>query len=191
MSEWWSFLNIELRVFYTIALASSLLLVIQAVMTLFGFGDDADPADDTGDGSGLHILSIRTVIAFLVGFGWTGVMAIKAGLSMPMVIGAATLVGGLFMLGVFFLMRTLYSFRQSGTLDYQNAVGKIGTVYLTVPAKAKGPGQIEVMVQGRLKVVQAYTKGEQTIPSRAKVNVVGLLDKQSLLVEPMAEADTS
>jgi len=186
MSEWWSLLNLELRVFYTIALASSLLLVIQALMTLFGFGDDADPVDDAGDGSGLHILSVRTVIAFLVGFGWTGVMAIKAGMSMPMVILTALLVGGIFMLAVFALMRSLYGFRQSGTLDYENAVGKTGTVYLTVPAKSAGPGQIEVMVQGRLKIVQAYTKAAEPIPTRTKVKVVGLLDKQSLLVEPIA-----
>jgi len=89
------------------------------------------------------------------------------------------------MLAVFFLMRALYSLRYSGTLDYRNAVGQAGSVYLPIPGAMAGPGQIEVLVQGRLCVVHAFTRAAERIPNRARVRVIGVLDPQTLLVEPL------
>ena len=185
MFDWWGLLSLELQIFYAIAMVSTLVLVLQSLALIFGIGDDADADADADGGGGAQIVSSRTIIAFMVGFGWTGVIALRSGMSIGVSIIAAGAVGAIFMLAVFALMRGLYSFRQSGTLDYQNAVGEVATVYLTIPPKTQSPGQVEVMVQGRLKIVQAYTKGESEIPSRAKVKVVGLLDKQSVLVEPL------
>ena len=54
-------------------------------------------------------------------------------------------------------MKLLYSLKESGNIDFQNAIDQIGTVYLTVPPNESGPGKVRVMVQGRLKIVTAYT----------------------------------
>jgi hypothetical protein len=48
-----------------------------------------------------------------------------------------------------------------------------------------GPGQVEVLVQGRLCVVQAFTRSAHKIAARARVKVVDVLDQQTLLVEPL------
>ena len=89
------------------------------------------------------------------------------------------------MLGVFFLMRFLYGLRASGTLDYRNAIGQVGVVYLPIPGGMAGPGQVEVTVQGRLRVVQAFTREAGRIPNRARIRVVDVMDQNTLVVEPL------
>jgi microcompartment protein CcmL/EutN len=56
---------------------------------------------------------------------------------------------------------------------------------MAVPAATSGSGQVEVMVQGRLAIVQACTRGAAALAPRTKVKVVDLLDRSTLLVEPL------
>jgi len=116
------------------------------------------------------------------------VAALEAGWTLVPTILVSTAVGGTFMGGVFALMRTLYSMRYSGTLDYRNAVGNVGSVYLRIPAAMGGPGQIEVLVQGRLRVVQAFTRAERQLANNERVRVTELMDDTTLLVEPLEGA---
>ncbi len=100
-------------------------------------------------------------------------------------------VGLLFGGAIFYLMRLLHSLRHSGTLDYSNALGEVGTVYLPIPAGMGGTGKIQVIVQGRLKEIQAFTRHDQRIENRVRVRVVELLDDNTLLVEPLADLGAS
>lgn len=211
MSEWWSGLSLSLQIFYGIGILASIIMVVQLIMTLFGADTDGATADggfdggfdgdvdlggadgppdlvhDVGDAaqhaSGLHVLSTRTVLAFLAGFGWTGVIALQGGRSMASSVLIAVGVGLLLMMLVFWLMQWLYSLRQSGSLDYRNAVGQVGTVYVRIPAQGQGTGQIQVLVQGRLATVAAVGRGEAPITSGNKVKVVGLAGLNTLEVE--------
>ena len=187
MSLWWSTLGTALQVFYAIAIATSAMMVLQLAMMLLGFDGDADmDADvDVGDHGGGGILSVRTVTAFFLGFGWGGVAAIQSGMALLPAIVLATAIGSAFMAGVFFMMRTLYGMRYSGTIDYRNAIGSVGNVYLRVPGGMASPGQIQVMVQGRLRVVQAFTRGESELPNQTRVRVVDVMDENTLVVEPL------
>ena len=186
MFEWWSTLGRALQIFYGIALTTSALMLFQLVLMLFGMDGDSDfDVDDIDDHGSGGILSVRTITAFFVGFGWTGVAALEAGWQLLPTILVSTAVGGAFMGGVFALMRTLYSMRYSGTLDYRNAVGQVGNVYLRIPAAMAGPGQIEVLVQGRLRTVQAFTRAERQLANNERVRVTELMDETTLLVEPL------
>ena len=98
---------------------------------------------------------------------------------------AATVVGLVFLGMVFYLMRYIFSLREEGTLNYANAVGEVGAVYLPIPPKRKGIGQIEVLVQGRMRTVRALTDDEKKIGNRVAVRVAELVDQQTLLVERM------
>jgi hypothetical protein len=188
MSAWWQALPLEMQVFYGVAIVSTTVLVFQTLLMLIGLGDDlhVGDVDVSPAGShlaGLHVLSVRTIVAFLAGFGWTGIAVHEAGGSLPVAIAAGLAVGFVLMYSVVYLMRTLTGLGSSGTLDYRNAIGQIGSVYLPIPAKLAGNGQIEVMVQGRLMVVHACTRGDQAFANQAKVKVVDLLDQTTLLVE--------
>lgn len=194
LNAWWQSLDFTLQIFWGLGIATTLVLLIQMVMLLFGLDGHDHDFDSHGVGDGAHdghsdfgsLLSVRTVTAFFTGFAWSGIAALDAGFSTPAAIAIASLVGFAFMVGVFFLMRGLYALRASGTLDYQNAIGTVGTVYLNVPAAMASTGQVEVMVQGRLCVVQAFTRAEQPLPNRTRVRVTEVLGPNTLVVEPLA-----
>ena len=206
MMEWWNTLALDLQVFYGIGILATLLLVIQLIMTMLGLGDDgvadgmdagfgdgADGIMDGGDGAmeggdsehgdGLGLISTRTIVAFLAGFGWTGAMARGGDLGLPLAVVAAVAVGFVLMLMVFWLMRALYSLRQSGTLDYHNAIGEMGTVYVKIPPRGEGSGQIQLVVQGRLATVAATTDSVEPILSGKQVKVIKLQAGNTLQVE--------
>lgn len=187
MELWWGSLGTSLRVFYGVAIAASTLLVLQLVTMLIGLDHDAGDLDADHD-SGLGIVSIRSVTAFFTGFGWGGVVAVKQGFGLPVAIAVALLTGGALMAVVVAMLRGFASLRYSGTLDYQNAIGHVGNVYVAVPGAMGGPGQIEVTVQGRTTMVQAFTRAAEKLPPRARVRVVEVLDPHTVVVEPLTAA---
>lgn len=187
MAAWWNELTVLQQIFYGVGALFSLVLILQTVLMLVGVDHGVphgvEHAGDAGtDASGIHVLSVRTIVAFFVGFGWGGAAASSLGPVPSILVAAAT--GSVFMFGVFWLMKCLFSLRYSGTLDYETAVGQVGCVYMAIPAEQAGNGQVEVMIQGRLQVLPACTRAKEKIPTRAKVRVVGTADPQTLLVEP-------
>ena len=110
-------------------------------------------------------------------------------------VGVATLGGtitGSIMLGAFLaMMRWMQSLKSDGTVDYKNAIGNIGTVYIPISPRRKGIGQIEVQVQGRLAVVGAVTDDEEKMETRTAVRVKDLIDTRTLLVERLEVESTN
>ena len=186
VSSWWGSLEGAYRVFYALGIVSAVALLIQVVLTVFGLDDLIDAVD----GEGTSLLSLRTVSGFLAGFGWTGVVMMRAGYSTLAAAVGGTVVGLLFAGILFIIMRVLMGLRHSGTIDYKNAVGVAGKVYAPIGGSLKKPGQVEVLVQGRLRTVAAMTRHDQDLPTLTRIRVVDTLDSNTLLVAPLdAEAD--
>ena len=186
VSSWWGSLEGAYRVFYALGIVSALALLIQVVLTVFGLDDLIEAAD----GEGTSLLSMRTVSGFLAGFGWTGVAMMRAGFSTLAASVGGTVVGLLFAGILLLVMRVLMGLRHSGTIDYRNAVGVAGRVYAPIGGRLKKPGQVEVLVQGRLRTVAAMTRHDQDLPTLARIRVVDILDPNTLLVAPLdAKAD--
>ena len=189
MIEYWTHLTPTMKTFVGLGAISSVVLTLQMILAMFGGDMDGLDSDvdipDAGEGGATGILSIRTIGAFFTGFGWSGAAMLQAGHGT----GAATFVGltvgSIFMALIFYLMSYLHSLRQEGTINYANAVGKIGSVYLPIPPHRQGIGQIEVLVQGRLKIVQAISDNDEKIGNRVAVRVTELVDEQTILVEPL------
>ena len=195
MSEWWAGLSLEQQAYWVVGGVASVLVLLQTLLLLVGSAadlaeaGDADMGDAGEHASGIRLLSSRTVVAFFVGFGWTGVIASREGVGDPAATAlSAVLVGGLFAAVILYLMRFLHTLRHSGTLDYRNALGEVGTVYLPVPAQMAGTGRIQVRVQGRLKVIEALTRHPQRIANGSRVRVVDLVDEGTLVVEPVTDS---
>ena len=188
MIDWWYSLLIEKQIFYAIGSVSLAILLFQMVLTVFGLGgDDADISGHGDHDSGLGLITIRTVAAFFVGFGWTGAILLNNGYGLPAAIGGGIVVGGAFLLGTAFLVHSLLRLQSGGgNINYANAIGTIGTVYSTIPAAQSGRGQLELMLQGRLMMAEAYTKSSAALKPGAKARVIELIGQSTLLVEPLA-----
>lgn len=194
MNEWWAELAREEQVFYGIAIVSSLVMFIQLVLTLIGAEFDSPDGDfelEGGDGD-LGVLSIRTICAFFVGFGWGGLTALKQyDATIIVASGAGFLTGSIFLFGVLWTMRALHSLKDDGTVDIKNAIGKVGSVYLPIPPNREGTGQIQVMIQGRERTVIAITDSPAELDNRERVTVVDLIDQQTILVAPISLSGTT
>jgi hypothetical protein len=190
MTEWWNSLLIEKQIFYAIGLFSLAVLLLQILLTLVGVGHhDADFSGHGDHDSGIGLLTVRTVTAFFVGFGWTGAIMLNRGYSMTAAIAAGAATGVVFLLATAFLIRNLLRLQSGGgNVDYNNAIGLVGTVYTTVPAAEAGGGQIELMIQGRLMMAEAYTKAARNLPPSSKAKVVALIGQTTLLVEPLTNS---
>jgi hypothetical protein len=209
MGAWWGTLGLAAQFFYLIAGLSSAILLIQLVLSLLGAGGDHLAADGGGlDLSGhldvgghdlsVHdvgahdigahdvpasVFSVRTVLAFFVGFGWTGVIMLRSEAALLPTIAVATVVGTLFLLVVFWLMTMIYRLSESGTVDYRNAQGQAGTVYLPIPAQGRGQGQVQLVVQGRMRELPAVTEEAEPLPTGVRVRVVKVLDENTVVVK--------
>lgn len=188
LNNWWDALNFNLQVFYGIAIIAMVALLLQMFLTLFMGLDDAggmDGGDVSSHDSGMSIFSVRGITAFFTGFGWTGVILTKRGLGLPPTLAISLVVGTALMLAIYLMMRSFMRLQSSGTLDYGNAVGQMGTVYLTIPPVQRSGGQIETMIQGRLVTAEALQKGTLPLKPGTKVKVVERIGSSTLIVEPL------
>jgi hypothetical protein len=176
------------------ALAGTIFFLGRVVMMLF-VGDvelhhDAGGFDlDHGDSSeAFKVLSLQSIAAFLMGFGWTGLFVVQ-GLGLPALLGvpAGVAVGGgmMWVLGrLFGLVRRLQS---SGTMDISAALDEEGTVYVTVPGRRGGRGTVRIVVGDRQQYYNAVTDGE-AIPRGARVRVLEINEDHTLTVEGLPAA---
>ncbi|MCB9845804.1 MAG: NfeD family protein [Phycisphaeraceae bacterium] len=182
MNEW--FFSGNLPWFSVPALIATILFLIRIGFMLVGDVGDADLGDgdagDFGDGDAAHdpsdaafkVLSIQVISAFLMGFGWGGFATLRSGLSNSVLV--AIVVGVVFGVAMaWFLMvglKAVYSLQSSGNVSMAQAVGTQGTVYLRVPPRGEGAGSVQVVIDGRQRIYNARTEGEE-IPRGASVKI--------------------
>ncbi len=189
MIDW--LLNLEpagMTYFVTCGILSSAVLLIQMIALLLGGAFDVPDLDlDVGEGGATGMFSIRGIGAFFTGFGWTGAAVLDAGHSLTLATISATVVGVAVLISFVLMMRWLHSLRSEGTVDYSNAIGQIGSVYVPIPPRRQGIGQIEVLVQKRMATVRALSDSEERIENRTAVQVTALVDDRTLLVETLGK----
>lgn len=142
---------------------------------------DADP--DPMGLDGLRVFTVRGIIAFLVVFGWVGVMMDSAGVALWITLPVAAVCGFAMMLVLAFLMRAVMKLRNDGNLDNRNALGVSGKVYLTVPAARVGEGKVNILLQGSYVERNAVTDEETAIPTGCEIVVTGLSGQTTLVVK--------
>jgi uncharacterized membrane protein len=186
MTEWWNSLASMDQIYWGIALVSTIVLFFQTLLMFVGGDVDADTETDFTDfehGTGLHLLSIRGILAAFTGFGWGGISAISLGASATVSVIVAIGCGLFFMLCVAYMLAFFQSLAVSGTLELGNSVGQTGSVYIAIPSNRGGAGQVTVMVQGQQRQLRAVTDNDETLPSGASVKVLEALPDNSVLVD--------
>lgn len=202
MADWWITQPVMQQIFYLIAIPSTVILLLQTVLLMFGLGNGHDgdvsaESDIHGDfdgshgmqhdqgaahESGLRILTIRGIIAFLAMFGWTGVAALDMGAATPLVFLLAFIAGTTALFVVALIISLSLKLQQSGNLDLQNAVGLIAEVYLTIPKD--GHGKVTLIVQERYLELDAVCY-ERSVKNGEQVKVTAVTQSNTLVVTPL------
>ena len=190
ISESWQSLVLIEKIYWCIAIPFSALFVVQIILTFFG-GDideieadgDSDISVDHDTGIDFQFITLKNLVAFFTIFGWAGIACLDGGLSVgkSVIISSAS---GLIMMSVMAsIVYFMGKLTDSGTLNMNNAIGKVGSVYLPIPAKRGGLGKVQVKVQG-LRTLDALTDYEEEIKTGAVIDVVEILNNEILLVKP-------
>lgn len=184
LAAWWQALSGAEQLFWAIGLISNALFAVYLIMQFAG-GHDTDVHDgDVPDlDAGFTILSLRSLLAFGMFMGYTGVVALRLGGGWLTALIAGVAAGVLAAWMAWRLLRIILRLQSSGTLDMQNAIGQTGEVYLAIPAGMHGAGKVMVEVQGALREMDAVSE-EVAIPNGQPVLVVGLTDEGALIVQP-------
>lgn len=155
------------------------------------FGDDtADDDLDIDDGqTGIRLFTLRSIVAFFAVGGWTGIVAVEWNLPDFVAVVLAIIAGSLALYFVAWVVYTFLRMQQSGNINYENAVGKEGEVYLSIPPD--GRGKVNVIVQERLCEIEAVSNCGRTIKTGEKIVVVDITDDGILVVEPREQTGKS
>jgi hypothetical protein len=170
-------------------------LFVLRLVTMFLGGDlggdgldtDLDPGghevsgDHIGSDTNINLLSLQGLTSFFLMFGLVGLTLLKAGQPVWVTVigGVAAGLVTVFLTGLIFTQ--MKRLQAEGTINIRNAIGQDGSVYLSIPKN--GTGQVQVIVQGSLKIFDAVSKSKSVIATGEKVHVVGVESGNTLVVE--------
>jgi membrane protein implicated in regulation of membrane protease activity len=189
MNEWWIELTGTEKVFWIIAIPSTIIFLFVLVINLIAGvdGGELDSPDgsfdaDMADGIGFQFITFKTLLAFFTIFAWSGIACLDAGFSTTVSVLIATGAGTIMMALTAWFYYFMAKMSESGTLKMSNAVGAIGEVYLTIPSNASAMGKVQIKLQGSLHELDAITDDEEDITRGKLVKVTDVVNNAILKV---------
>jgi hypothetical protein len=188
LADWWKELAFSLQVFWSIGLCGLVLILLQALLSLAA-GHHGDYQLDAHETHANSYLSLKTVSALFIGFGFGGAIFAQNGFSVLVAAVGGLIIGLLIATLYLGLMRVLYRLRSDGTALLWEAIGQRGRVYLRIPANESAPGEIQVAFGGRFMNVKAFTRGPE-LPTGTDVLVISVHGENALEVAKVSETST-
>jgi len=199
MEAWWTSLSTLTQTLYVVAIFFSAFFAWQLVAALVGLGggeelggggaeaDEVGPEVDDGAQQGsvaaFKLLSIRSLIAFGMLFGWAGALYLQKGYAVSTAMVYAVIWGGAGMFVVSYFFHTIRRMEESGTPSLDSCLGAEAEVYISIPEG--GAGQVRVMESGAVSYISAKAKNGAAIESKTQVLVLRTLDATTVEVEPL------
>ena len=164
--------------FSGIAIVATFFFMITVLLLFMGGGESVDGGADMGgefDGSSdsaFKVLSLQSVVAFAMGWGWGSIGAYRGfEWSWNASAGFGILTGAAMIWLLWLGFKAMHDLTGSGNIAIEETLGAEGQVTIDIPAEGKTTGRIRLVVGDRQRQYRATTKGE-AIPSRARIRVV-------------------
>ncbi len=177
-------------VFWSSALFGTVLFVLRLCATVVGgVSDESDDmmiedADEYHHYTGsFKLFTLHSVSGFFMMFGWVGLACVKQlHYSQHVAILFSFIAGFATMLLTALIFKWSQLLVSSGTrFSIEKTVGMVGTVYQQIPNK--GHGKIQLIVDGVTREILAQSHDNHSIESFCSVQVVGVLDYETVLVK--------
>ena len=161
------------QIFALIAIPSTLILLVQTILVLFGGDGDLDDGidlngnghiDTPGDGGadGMALFSLRGIMAMAAVGGWSGLVMHEAGINIVVTVILAVAFGFMALVGIAWIMKLSARLQSSGNIDLGYAIERF----------------IEV---------NAVTTTDRKLTTGESVRVVATDETGMLVVEPIAK----
>lgn len=185
-------------IYWASTIIGGTLFILRAAMMLLGLGQgdgtidsalDMPSGDIHTDISGDHadadvtfkLLSLQGLTSFFMMFGLVGLALLKANVPVVLTVFGGVIAGLITVAITGLVFSQMKRLQTDGTIDIQNTIGTEGSVYLTIPKN--GTGQVQIIVQGSLKIFDAISNTKNAIATGEKIHVVGVASGNTLIVE--------
>lgn len=185
--EFFENLDPLLKTFWFVAIPTSLIFILQTVLTFVGghashdidvdFNGEVDHAD-----APFQLFSLRNLINFLLGFSWTGISFYTTIQSSLLLILFSLLIGGLFVYLFFIIIKQIQKLAEDNSFKIRNTLFKTAEVYIPIPERKTGKGKIIISVNGAFHELDAMTENDR-IASNTMVRVIEIESNNILIVE--------
>ena len=199
MINWWNSMDLTGQIFALIAIPSTLVLVVQSVLLIFGIGGGSDSIDLDGDGipdtpgfegdgdGGLALFSLRGIMSMAAVAGWSGLVMHEAEMPLGVTVFLAAAFGFIVMVAIAWFMKLATKLQQNGNLDIGYAIGKVGTVYIPIPPNMTGSGKINLTIQERFVEIDAKTACGRKLNTGESVRITATDPAGMVVVEPLVK----
>ena len=130
------------------------------------------------------MLNFQAIVAGIAVFGLSGLAATAGAFSTGVIVGIGALSAFVMMLAVAGVFSLMVNMDSDNTLRLEDAVGAMGTVYLSIPANNGGQGKVTVTLQQRLVEFAAVTKQEKALAAGDKIMIINVLAPSVMEVIP-------
>ena len=167
-------LNNLTGIYWYIAVFSTIFFVIKlALFSIFG-GDVEVHADFNASfetETSFDFISIQSILAFLMGFGWFGLTCLKQWhLSTWLTLLLSAIFGLILMTLSAYLMSCIKKLNKTVKKDKTTCVGQMAKAYTNFAPN--GIGQIEVDIEGQLSIENAINTTDKEIKSFSQVKIL-------------------
>jgi membrane protein implicated in regulation of membrane protease activity len=200
MEAWWIGLTTLNKVFACSALFFTVLFLWQAIGVFAGMDvHSQDIAHDTGmdhpatdSGHAEHhgegqvafsLVTLRSLIAFGTLFSWAGTLYLMEGTHAFLAVLYSVVWGLAGMFAVAYLLYRLVRLEETQNIGVWSAIGEEGVVYMNIPDG--GLGKVRVTVRGAVNFVNARCSSAGALTAGTKVIVVGVINENTVRVEPV------
>ncbi|MBR1977742.1 hypothetical protein IKA15_05640, partial [bacterium] len=127
--------NLE-QLFWFLALFSTIVFILKTVVFLIVGGDcevEADFDSFSETDSSFSFLSVQTILAFFMGFGWMGLVLLRqVALKMWLTLAIAFVIGVVFMFATAYLMFLVRKLDKKVVVKIEDYVGTEGKAYTEI-----------------------------------------------------------
>lgn len=171
-----------LKFFWYLAIPVSIIFVIINGLPLFNLDSidtDVEHLDSPSD-----LLSFRNILNFLLGFSWGGIAFYSSVSSKWLLFLVAIIIGLIFFYTFKYIIQQFLRLQEDNTFKIQDTIGRKGETYLRIPPNRTGMGKVHLLLDGRVKELDAMTDSE-TIPTGSEIMVLNISDDHILIVAPI------
>jgi membrane-bound ClpP family serine protease len=136
---------------------------------------DFDAGDELADSS-FTFLSLQSILAFFMGFGWAGSTCAKKEYEMSSVVVILISVAAgtaLLFLSVW-LMSLVKKLNFTPKVDLNSAIGRIGTAYTRM--RPNGTGKVRIELNGKVSIFNAKNSTTCEINAFERVKIIAVKD---------------
>lgn len=168
------------------AIGGTSIYLIKMALSFFGSDDVEmdDPSDALDSDVDFKFFSVQAILMLFLASGWMGIVCLEVlKFDLFQSVFVSVIFGFIAAFMEVYILAKVKGLQEVHERNVEEAIGKTGKVYLSIPEG--GMGEIQIVFQGSMKNIKAMSKDRKAISAFTEIKVVEVLDGKILIVSPL------